>query len=91
MDETIYVIFKVQFDFKLEVWFSIYCFMYLPLFVGALCWSMFWCTLLCVLVLQSSWQEREIWLLCFYSLSDALFLLMLCGSSSRCRGLACSL
>ena len=24
MDETIYVIFKVQFDFALEVWFSIY-------------------------------------------------------------------
>ena len=23
MDETIYVIFKVQFDFALEVWFSI--------------------------------------------------------------------
>ena len=26
MDETIYVIFKVQFDFALEVWFSIYIF-----------------------------------------------------------------
>ena len=25
MDETIYVIFKVQFDFALEVWFSIFC------------------------------------------------------------------
>ena len=24
MDETIYVIFKVQFDFALEKWFSIY-------------------------------------------------------------------
>ena len=24
MDETIYVIFKVQFDFALEVWFRIY-------------------------------------------------------------------
>ena len=24
MDETIYVMFKVQFDFALEVWFSIY-------------------------------------------------------------------
>ena len=24
MDETIYVIFKVQFDFALEVWLSIY-------------------------------------------------------------------
>ena len=24
MDETIYVILKVQFDFALEVWFSIY-------------------------------------------------------------------
>ena len=24
MDETIYVIFKVQFDFALEVWFSIF-------------------------------------------------------------------
>ena len=23
MDETVYVIFKVQFDFALEVWFSI--------------------------------------------------------------------
>ena len=25
MDDTIYVIFKVQFDFVLEVWFSIRC------------------------------------------------------------------
>ena len=25
MDETIYVIFKVKFDFALEVWFSIVC------------------------------------------------------------------
>ena len=24
MDETIYVIFKVQFEFALDVWFSIY-------------------------------------------------------------------
>ena len=39
MDETIYVIFKVQFDFALEVWFSIFhsvsfvcidCFVYEP-------------------------------------------------------------
>ena len=27
----------------------IYCFMYLPLFVGVLCWSLFWCALLYVL------------------------------------------
>ena len=27
----------------------LYCFMYLPLFVGVLCWSLFWYTLLCVL------------------------------------------
>ena len=27
----------------------IYCFMYLPLFVGILCWSLFWYALLCVL------------------------------------------
>ena len=26
MDETIYVIFKIQFDFALEVWFSIFWF-----------------------------------------------------------------
>ena len=29
MDETIYVLFKVQFDFALEVWFSIYAACYL--------------------------------------------------------------
>ena len=27
----------------------IYCFMYLPLFVDVLCWSLFWYALLCVL------------------------------------------
>ena len=27
----------------------IYCFMYLPLFLGVLCWSLFWYALLCVL------------------------------------------
>ena len=26
----------------------LYCFMYLPLLVGALCWSLFWYALLCV-------------------------------------------
>ena len=25
------------------------CFMHLPLFAGVLCWSLFWCALLCVL------------------------------------------
>ena len=33
----------------------IYCFMYFPLFVGVLCWSLFWYAFLCVLSsLQSS-------------------------------------
>ena len=43
-----------------------------------------------ILVLQSSWRGRESWLLCYYCLTDVLLLLMLCGSSSRCRGLVCS-
>ena len=35
MDETIYAIFKVQFDFALEVWFSIY----LNIFTHLLSWA----------------------------------------------------
>ena len=27
----------------------VYCFMFLPLLVGVLCWSLFWYALLCVL------------------------------------------
>ena len=36
MDETIYVIFKVQFDFALEVWFSIYAKIYEKISSGGL-------------------------------------------------------
>ena len=39
-----------------------------------------------ILILQSSWRERESWLLCYYCLTDVLKLVMFCGPSSRCRG-----
>ena len=74
------------------------CFMYLLLFVApivcaVLCWSLLWYAFLCVLssfaIIQS--RKRESWLLCFQCLSGVLLLLMLCGSSSRCRGLVCSI
>ena len=42
------------------------------------------------LVLQWSWWGRESWLLCFNCLLDVLWLLVFCGSSSRCFGLICS-
>ena len=63
------------------------CLLLLTLFVGVLCLVL---TLLCCLVLQSSWWGRESWLLYFNCLSDVLWLLVLCGSSSRCRGWVCS-
>ena len=46
----------------------IYCFVYLPLFVGVLCWSLF-CMhyFMSFLVLQSSWRGREL-LLSFWCL-----------------------
>ena len=70
----------------------IYPFTYLPLFVG-------FCVGLCVdmnyfmsfLVLQSSCRGKKRWLLCFYCLSNVFLLYILRGSSSRCRGLVCSL
>ena len=43
-----------------------------------------------LLVLQSSWRGRESWLLCFKCLPDVLWLLVFCGSYSRCLGLVCS-
>ena len=52
--------------------------------------SVFVLALLCFLVLQSSWWERASWLLYFNWLPDVLWPLVSCGSSSRCRGLICS-
>ena len=57
--------------------------MYLPLFVGVICWSFF------VTFLQSSCRGGEDWLLCVCFLSDVLLMLVFCGSSSRCHGLVC--
>ena len=42
-----------------------------------------------ILILQSSWWEREIWLLCLVCLSGVSWLLS--GSSSWCHGFVCSL
>ena len=56
-------------------------------FCVGLCFGMYY--FMFFLLLQS-WRERESCLLCFYCLSDVLLLLMFCGSSSRCRGLVCS-
>ena len=41
------------------------------------------------LVFQSSWCGRESWLLYLSRLPDVLWLLVFCGTSSRCRGLVC--
>ena len=73
---------------------------FLPLFVcvcvcgggGALCWSLFLYALLCVL---SSFaiiltRESDGWLPCFNCLSGVVLLFLLCGPSSRCCGLVCS-
>ena len=70
----------------------IYCFMYLPLFVGVrvgLCFGIH--HFMSFLVLQSSWRGRESWLLCFYCILDFLILQMSCSSSSRCCGLVYSM
>ena len=61
-------------------WLSVFC-------VG-LCFGMHY--FVSVIVLQSSLRGRENWLLCFNCLSYVLFLLIFCGSSSRCHGLVCS-
>ena len=42
-----------------------------------------------LLVLQSSWRGRESWLFCLVCLTSVSWLL--CGSSSRCHRLVCSL
>ena len=68
---------------------------------GGLCWSLFWCALLGVIFsfcnhLDEREREREreraraSCLLCFGCLSYVMLLLMLCGYSSRCCGLVCS-
>ena len=74
--------------------------MYFPLFVGILCLSLFCYAFLCVhsgfaTILK---RKRKLvalpfsWLLCYSLLSSSCMLLkMFCGSSSRCRGLVCSM
>ena len=82
---------NTQNGFWVVLLFLIYCFMYLPLFVGVMCWSLFWYELLCVLSSFASILARKrerVDLL--YCLSYALSLLMFCGSSSRCPVLVCS-
>ena len=68
----------------------IYCLMYFLLFMGVLCLSLFCYALLC---LHSSFaiilkRNRKLFALLLL-FTDVLLLLMLCGSSSRCRGLVC--
>ena len=67
-------------------------FMYLLLVCGGffvgLCFGMHY--FVSFLDLPLSWCGREIWLLCFYCLSDVLLLLIFYGSSSWCHGLICS-
>ena len=67
------------------------CFMYLPLFVGVLCRSLIWYSLLFVL---SSFaiiltMKRELVALLLLSFR-CLVTVNVFGSSSRCRGLVCS-
>ena len=47
----------------------IYCFMYLPLFVGVLCWSLFWYALLYVLSSFAIILTRKIELVALFLLS----------------------
>ena len=71
------------------------------------CWTFFPCEMLrgclvCVICNSSSIRSCIFklrggaggvvgWLLCYYYLTNVLLLWMFCGSSSRCRGLVCSI
>ena len=72
----------------------IHCLMLLPLFVGTVCFIlvliMHYSHVVSFLVLQSSWRGRESWLLDFNCLPGVLWLSVVCGTSSQCRGLVCS-
>ena len=57
---------------------------------GGLCWSLFWYTLLYVFSSLAIILTRKRELVALLLLSYALLILMFCGSSSRCRGLVCS-
>ena len=74
---------------KAVVLLLIQCWLLLPLWdsVIVLCFAVRYC--MSILVLQSSWWERESWLLYFDCLPDVSWLL--CRSSSRCNGFVCSL
>ena len=50
------------------------CLMYIPLFVGVQCWSLFWYALLYVRCIIAIIFARMRELLCFYCLLDVLFL-----------------
>ena len=73
----------------------IHCFMYPAIVCGVLrlVFVMLWitlCLIQSILVLQSYWRRRESRLLCINFLPGVLWLLVLCGSSSRWRGLVYS-
>ena len=53
-------------------------------------WSLFCNALYSFLILQSSWRGRGCWSLWFNCFLDTLWLLVSCGSFSRCQGLVCS-
>ena len=59
----------------------IYCFMYLPLFVGVLCWSLFWYGLLYVLssfaIIMTRKKELVAMLLCSFRCLATVNLLLL--------------
>ena len=63
------------------------CFMYLPLFVGALCLSLFWYALLGVVSSFAIILTRKRVLVALLLLSYRRLVTVNCGSSSRCREL----
>ena len=63
----------------------IYCFMYLPLLVGVLCWSLFCYLLLCVLTIFAIILTRKRELVVLLYCIRRLVTVSVFGSSSRSR------
>ena len=65
------------------------CLLLLPLWESEIVLCFVVCYFMSILASQSSWWGRERWLLCLVCLHGVLWLL--CGSSSRCHDIVCSL
>ena len=69
-------------------WFFVYSFLFAPIACGGsvFCPCFVMQYFVSFLVLQSSWRGKERWLLYFYFLPGVSWLLVFCGSFSRCHG-----